>query len=262
MFGDENVSRCARKDAGMVGGLMSTVMKAGWMALAIAVSVAGGQAWAQGASPDASAQPAAVGGGGWSAQVAPPGTTSSIVLDEHQTKVVQKVTDYFNKLEDLKGSFVQTGADRKMMRGKFFMKRPGRFRFEYARPSLQVIISDGEYLAIQDHDLNNEDRISLDQTPFRMLLRKDVDLIRDARIVEVQESEDVIVLSLQDKNPDAPGRIKLFFASKPELELKEWVTTDAQGLDTRVEVGALDRGTKNDPSMFKIKPMGAAFNQP
>ena len=98
------------------------------------------------------------------------------------------------------------------------------------RSSRQVIISDGNYLAIQDLDLNNEDRVALDQTPFRLLLRKDVDLLRDGRILEVHEADELIVLSLQDKDPDAPGRIKLFLVSKPTLELKEWVTTDAQGL--------------------------------
>lgn len=236
-------------------------MKSASLALALVVAAAAAPASAQDAKA-ATAQPAAVGAGGWSAEVAPQGSTTGIVLDQRQAEIVKKVSQYFNNLQNLKGSFVQTGADRKVMRGKFFMKRPGRFRFEYARPSLQVIISDGEYLAIQDHDLNNEDRIALDQTPFRMLLRKDVDLLRDARIAEVQDADDLIVLSLQDKNPDAAGRIKLFLSTKPELEIKEWVTTDAQGLDTRVEVGALDRSQEIDPSVFKIKPMGAAFNQP
>ena len=68
------------------------------------------------------------------------------------------------------------------MKGKFSLKRPGRFRFDYSLPSKQVIISDGEYLAIQDLDLNNEDRVALDQTPFRLLLRKDVDIARDGCI--------------------------------------------------------------------------------
>ncbi len=92
------------------------------------------------------------------------------------------------------------------MKGKFLVKRPGRFRFDYALPSKQVIISDGTNLAIQDLDLNNEDRVALDQTPFRLLLRKDVDLIRDANITEVQEADDMIVLALRDKSPDAPAR--------------------------------------------------------
>ena len=208
----------------------------------------------------ATAQPAApavgANGSAWSAQVAPTNGTSGIALDEKQTELVKKVGGYFGTLENLKGSFLQTGADKKRMKGKFFVKRPGRFRFDYALPSKQIIISDGEYLAVQDLDINTEDRIALDQTAFRLLLRKDVDLIRDAKIIEVQSDADLIVLALQDKSPDAPGRIKLFFTTKPELTLKEWVTSDAQGLDTRVEVSDLNKTDQIDPEVFKIKPVG------
>ncbi|HEX2842465.1 outer membrane lipoprotein carrier protein LolA [Hyphomicrobium sp.] len=202
------------------------------------------------AAPDNGA--AAVGqGSGWNAEVATPG--GGIVLSDAQVEIVKKVNAYFNALGDMKGTFVQTTADNKRMKGKFMVKRPGRFRFDYALPSKQIIISDGEYLAIQDLDLNNEDRVSLDQTPFRLLLRKDVDLVRDAKIVEVQESDDQLVLALSDKSPDAPGKIKLLLGTKPEIELKEWVTTDAQGLDTRVEVSQLSKGEPLDAKLFKIE---------
>jgi outer membrane lipoprotein-sorting protein len=190
-------------------------------------------------------------GTGWNAEVATPG--GGIVLSDAQTTLVKTVNTYFNALGDLKGDFVQTTADNKRMKGKFMVKRPGRFRFDYSRPSRQIIISDGEYLAIQDLDLNNEDRVSLDQTPFRLLLRKDVDLIRDAQIVELQESDDLIVLALSDKSPDAPGKIKLFLSTKPQVELKEWVTTDAQGLDTRVELSSLTKAETLDAKLFKIE---------
>ena len=197
-----------------------------------------------------------VGADGWTGEVAPEKSTSGIALDQKQTEVVKIVSGYFSDLKNLKGVFVQTGSDKKKMKGKFFVKRPGRFRFDYALPSKQIIISDGENLAIQDLDLNNEDRVALDQTPFRLLLRKDVDLLRDARIVEVQAAEDLIVLAIQDKSPDTPGKIKLFLATKPSLELKEWVTTDAQGLDTRIEVSELARGDDIDANMFKIQMLG------
>ncbi|MEQ1717380.1 MAG: outer-membrane lipoprotein carrier protein LolA [Hyphomicrobium sp.] len=186
---------------------------------------------------------------GWQTEKDPRGIT----LDDKQTEVVKVVSKYFSDLKGMKGAFVQTGADNKKMKGKFFVMRPGRFRFNYALPSKQIIISDGEYLAIQDLDLNNEDRVALDQTPFRLLLRKDVDLLRDARIIEVQQAEDLIVLGIQDKSPDTPGRIKLFLSTKPTVELKEWVTTDAQGLDTRIEVSELAHSDDLDGNMFKIQ---------
>ena len=208
------------------------------------------------ATPAAKAPAGADVGGAWNAEVAPSKGTSGIALDEMQTELVKTVSGYFGELKGLKGLFVQIGADNKRMKGKFFVKRPGRFRFDYALPSKQIIISDGENLAIQDLDVNNEDRVALDQTPFRLLLRKDVDLLRDARIVEVQQAEDLIVVGIQDKNPETPGRIKIFLATKPALELKEWVTTDAQGLDTRIEVTDVIKTDDIDGNMFKIQMLG------
>ena len=195
------------------------------------------------------AAPAAAGVDGWQTEKDPRGIT----LDERQTEVVKQISKYFSDLKTLKGSFVQTQTNAKPMRGKFFVMRPGKFRFDYASPSKQIIVSDGEYLAIQDLDLNNEDRVALDQTPFRLLLRKDVDLLRDALIVEVSQAEDLLVVAIQDKSPDSPGRIKLFLGTKPSLELKEWVTTDAQGIDTRIQVADITSGDNLDEKMFKIQ---------
>lgn len=198
----------------------------------------------------------------WNAEVAPAKPGEGLTLNAHQTDLVHKVSGYFSALETLQGSFVQTSADNKKMKGKFYVKRPGRFRFDYARPSRQVVVSDGHYLAIQDLDLNNEDRVALDDTPFRLLLRSDVDLVRDARIMEVQESDDMLVVGLIDKNPDTPGQIKLFMSTKPALELKEWVTKDAQGLDTRVQVSDLQKSADLDAGMFKIQAMGRPLSTP
>ena len=213
----------------------------------------------------AQASPAQVspsGNAAWNAEVAPANSADGIPLDGRQKDLVNKVSGYFSDIKTMQGSFVQTGADNRRMKGKFYLMRPGRFRFDYARPSRQIVVSDGRYLAIQDLDLNNEDRVALDQTPFRLLLRTDVNLVRDARITEVQESEDLLVLGLEDKDPNASGRIKLFLVTKPALELKEWVTRDPQGLDTRVEVSDLAKSVDLDGELFKIKPVGKPMASP
>ena len=77
-----------------------------------------------------------------------------------------------------------------------------------------------------------------------------MDLLKEARILEVAETEDRIVLALQDKSPDTPGRIKLFLLKKPAVELKEWITTDSQGLDTRVELQDFGKAENLDPNLF------------
>jgi outer membrane lipoprotein-sorting protein len=214
------------------------------------------------APPAAPAAAPVAPGSAWNAEVAPADTAGGITLDAHQTELVNKVSSYFAGLSTLKGRFVQTGSDNKRMKGDFYVKRPGRFRFDYARPSRQIVISDGRYLAIQDLDLNNEDRVALNETPFRLLLRSDVNLIRDARIMEVQESDDLIVIGLEDKDPNSPGQIRVFLTTKPDLELKEWVTRDAQGLKTRVEVSDLTKSVDLDADLFTIQQIGKRMGSP
>jgi outer membrane lipoprotein-sorting protein len=209
------------------------------------------------AQQDKKAVPPNPAGAGWTQTVNPAAapSDSGTALDDKQIAALKRVSNYFSELNTLKGNFVQTNPDQKRMRGRFAVKKPGRFRFDYAPPSKQVIISDGKLLAVQDHDLGNEDVVEVDRTVFRLLLRADVDLARDARILDVQEADDLIVVSLQDKGPDSSGRIRLFLAknagSKPALELKEWIVTDGQGLDTRTEISNLTINEAIDDAWFK-----------
>jgi outer membrane lipoprotein-sorting protein len=213
-------------------------------------------AWALAQEPKKPVPPNPVGAGGtWSQTVSKEAAIAGEEFDKKQMELIQKVATYFNQMTEIKGLFVQTSADNKRLRGKFYVQQPGRFRFDYNPPSRLVILSDGQYMAIQDFDMKTDDRVELDRTPFRVLLRKDVDLLRDAHILEVKEVDDVIVLALQDRNPDNPGRIKLFLAKKPGLELKEWITTDSQGLDTRVELTEVGKTESLDPALFKANSM-------
>lgn len=171
-------------------------------------------------------------------------------LSTAQAEIVQKLTAYFNEMGDSLGDFTQTSPDGKRLRGKIAIKRPNLFRFEYSRPSRQVIISDGTNMIIQDLDLKTDDRWGLDKTPFRIVLRKDVDLARDAKILEVGETEDRYFVTLRDKDPRTEGKLKLVFLKAPAIELKEWVTTDSQGQDTTVDLTAFTRAEKLDPALF------------
>src|SRR5262249_55840153 len=183
-----------------------------------------------------------------------PARTTALAADQQlskkQVELVRKVDTYFNQLTNLKGSFVQTSANDKRERGKFYISRPGRFRFEFNRPSRVVIISDGKYVAIQDRDLNTDDRWDLGFTPFRALLQKQVDLVRDARILEVQEINDSMAITFEDRSGDASTRITLFMALKPAVQIKAWVVKDAQGLDTRVDLTEVLTTDEPDAQLF------------
>ena len=176
-------------------------------------------------------------------------------MSSRQIELIDKVSAYFNQMSSLKGEFVQTSAGGSRLRGKFYVKRPGRFRFDYARPSRLVIVSDGRQVAIQDHDLKTDDRWELAQTPLGVLLRQDVDLLRDARFFEVQETGDTIVIAFEDKNQQAAGPLKMVLAMTPTLELRKWMTKDMQGRDTLIELSNIARVDDFEADLFKPAPV-------
>lgn len=191
-------------------------------------------------------------GAGWEAAVEAAQAATPLIGVE-QTKAVQRINSYFNNITNLQGSFEQVDSTDKRTTGRFYVQRPGKIRFDYAPPSGLRIIADGQFLAIEDSDLKTVEKYPIQSTPFRLLLADSVDLDRDARIVGVETQEGTLSVSLEDKSNDAAGGIRLIFASGSELQLKEWLITDAQGLTTRVSVNDVVSGRKVAADFFTSK---------
>ncbi len=171
--------------------------------------------------PVAAAKPASPIGGSaassWRANVAQPQTpparpaapTPAPAVAETDLQIVAKINAYFNGMTNVSGLFVQTDPDNRQKSGRFLLERPGKVRFDYGVPSRLKIISDGQVLAIEDHELNTSERYPVDMTPFRLLLAEKVDLAADANILGVEQGPNDVVITVEDKNsagirPDTP----------------------------------------------------------
>ena len=149
-------------------------------------------------------------GAGWDAAVeAAPASTP--LLGAEQDAAVQRINAYFNGITNLQGTFEQIDSNNKRATGRFYVQRPGKLRFDYAPPSPLRIVADGAYLAIEDLDLKTIEKYPLKSTPFRLLLGDGVDLARDARIVGVESGDGSLAITVEDKNGEAAGQIRLLF---------------------------------------------------
>ncbi|HEX9751932.1 MAG TPA: outer membrane lipoprotein carrier protein LolA [Methyloceanibacter sp.] len=191
-------------------------------------------------------------GAGWEAAVEAAQAATPLIGSE-QTKAVERINAYFNSITNLQGGFEQVDATNKRSTGRFYVQRPGKIRFDYAPPSGLRIVADGSSLAIEDAELKTVEKYPIQSTPFRLLLSEAVDLGRDARIVGVESQEGTLAISLEDKSGDAAGSIRLLFDSAPELQLKQWMITDAQGLTTQVTVTDVISGRKVAADFFTAK---------
>lgn len=216
------------------------------------------QAPAQNTAEPATEPAAASPGVGWATQSEPgalaaprPGEAEPPrVLTPDQIEQLHNIDRYLNTLVNVQGRFIQTNHRNEETRGRFYVKRPGRIRFDYRSPSLLRIVSDGSYLSIEDHDLKTVDKFPLDATPIRLLLGEDVNLARDAVILDMRQDETAVAVVLKDKSGSTSGYLQLYFRL-PELELYEWVITDAQGLDTRIQLTDLIADEEKSDAFFQ-----------
>jgi outer membrane lipoprotein-sorting protein len=176
-------------------------------------------------------------------------------LDASQRATLQKANRWFNSTLVLSAQFTQTAADGAQSQGRVFMAKPGRVRFQYARPSPLEIIADGRSVAIRDRALNTQDIYPLSQTPLRLLLQPNLDLARDTNLVSVSDSDGLISIMIEDRNAvTGTSRLSLLMAEEPGtgLVLKQWTITDAQGLDTTITLSGLDTATRPENQLFTI----------
>lgn len=165
---------------------------------------------------------------------------------------IEKANDYLNKSDTYTADFVQIAADGRKSEGKLYVQRPGKLRFEYAKPSTLEIVADGTSVSIRDRKLNTQDMYFIKQTPLKFLLKDEVNLARDAKILGVESNPKSVIITIEDKVTfGGTSRIKLIFDPK-SYQLKQWQVTDPQGYETLVTLHNIDFSRKPSADLFVI----------
>ena len=183
------------------------------------------------------------------------GPAAAQALSAEDARDLARISNYLNATETLQGTFVQVDANAVVTDGKFFIRRPGRLRFEYTPPIPTLVIADGFWVAVVDARDGKIDRYPLSETPLNLLLKENVDLRREGAVKRVERANDQISVTAVDPGGSAQGEITMIFSNNP-LELRQWIVTDAQGYSTTVALGDMRTNVAIPASQFVIE--GAA----
>lgn len=165
---------------------------------------------------------------------------------------IKRANAYLNSVGTLVSDFVQTGADGRKISGKLYLQKPGRLRFDYAKPSPLEIIADGTSVAIRNRRLNTQDVYFINQTPLKFLLKTNIDLAKDTKILDVTSTGDTTSIRIEDRATlGGTSRITLVFKTS-DFSLMRWAVNDAQGGDTMVALSNIDLQQKPEASLFRI----------
>lgn len=168
-------------------------------------------------------------------------------------EALKRADAFLNASPVLSADFVQIGGDGKRAEGKLHVHRPGRMRFEYARPSTMEVVSDGEMVAVRDHKLNTQDLYFINQTPLKFLLKEKINLDSDVKVQDVVTDDSGTTISFDDKTTfGGTSHIRLIFDPKT-FQLKQWQVTDPQGFETLVTLFNIERMKAPDPTIFTVK---------
>jgi outer membrane lipoprotein-sorting protein len=163
-----------------------------------------------------------------------------------------RVNAYLNSLDLAQGSFVQISPNGETSDGQFFIRRPGRIRFEYTPPNPTLVVSDGVWVVVFDLRTCDQQTVPLNQTPLDLLLRERVNLSTEGAVRKIEKDGGQLrITAINPKDPDQ-GSMTMIFSDNP-LELRQWVVTDAQGQATTVILNSMQRGVSADTSKFLPK---------
>lgn len=176
------------------------------------------------------------------------------IAQGYDPNIVRALNQYLNGITTMQGDFVQQSADGRIAEGLFYLRRPGRLRFEYFDPFPTTVIADGTWAGIMNRDLNKTDRIPLSRTPLYLLLRENVDLGAEGAIQSVERAPGVVRAKAIDPSNPNDGSITMIFGSNP-VELQKWIITDAQGRSSVITLRNVRSGLAIDPRKFIIQDL-------
>jgi outer membrane lipoprotein carrier protein len=157
--------------------------------------------------------------------------------------------DFEQKVYGRDGKLVQESS------GSFVFRRPGRFRWTYAKPVDQLIVGDGQRVWIYDRDLNQVTvrklTSALGSTPAALLAgASEVEQAFELR--DAGSRDGLEWLEAQPREREAGFEVVRMGFGAAGLQAMELV--DHFGHTTRLRFSNLQRNPKVDPEAFRFEP--------
>jgi outer membrane lipoprotein carrier protein len=177
----------------------------------------------------------------------------------------QTLDSFFKNLQTLQADFVQSVQDSRgqvtdKSSGKLAIQKPGKFRWDYAKPNEQTIVCDGTRISLYDPDLQQvtirRADLSLQGTPAMLLSGEgpgQSNYWRDSFEIEhVEQRDGMLVINLSPKRNDTDFKLVQMALRKDALVAMS--LTDKLGQTTLLEFKQFKRNTSLSDSLFKFVP--------
>ena len=165
---------------------------------------------------------------------------------------IARVEAYLNSIRTLRAGFIQTASSGGVAEGRFYLRRPGRLRFDYSPAGTLQMFADGFWLIYVDHELEQITRVPLSATPAGVLIDDDVKLSGKLRVTRIERGPAILRVHLVRREEVDAGTLVLTLSDRP-LALRQWTVIDAKGIATRVTLVNPEFNIAIDDSVFEFE---------
>lgn len=184
---------------------------------------------------------------GWAAPL-----LAAPALSEADRGEVRRVESYLNGIKTLKSQFVQVSPDGSLVRGTFYLSRPGRMRLEYDPPIKDYVVADGLFVFFWDDRMQQSSSTPIGATLADLLLRENLKLAGEVTVTRITRAPGELEISLIQTDDPGKGELTFIFEDKP-LRLRKWRVLDPQGLTTEVGLLGPQVGVALEKDLFYFK---------
>ena len=165
---------------------------------------------------------------------------------------VKQAQNWLSNLNIAKSRFEQIDYQGNIIRGTFYINRPGKLRFEYDAPIKDYIVADGYLIHFYDGESGQINSGPIGSTLADFILRDGNNFDEKVEIESVRVRDEMVNITISQADQPGMGELVLNFSKSP-FTLKSWRIIDAQGLTTDIILKNLTTLKKLDPSLFKVK---------
>jgi outer membrane lipoprotein carrier protein len=178
------------------------------------------------------------------------GASPASEVDKYLTGLSSWSADFKQTIADGDGHVLRTAS------GKFFLARPGKFRWDYSEPSEQMILADGKQIWFYDKDLAQANVRSVDgslaSTPA-MLLSGTSSVSNEFDITRRPDDGGLRWYQLQPKHPDTDFKVVRIGFDK-DGELAQMFLADKLNQITQVTFTNPVKNPKLPADLFSFTP--------
>ena len=170
-------------------------------------------------------------------------------VDKYLAGVQSWSADFAQTIDDGHGKVVRSAS------GKLYLQKPGRFRWDYAQPTEQMILADGKQIWFYDKDLQQANvrdmDVSLASTPA-VLLSGGATVGSQFTVTTLPKSDGLEWFQLVPKKPETDFQlVRIGFAKG---ELAQMFLADKLNQITQVSFSHSTRNPKLEPGLFAFTP--------